>query len=275
MPFRTENDFEWEHRVPADADRRWRFDPRDQNSATPRRFDNYLTGARRNIPLNPDPAFARQHPDRWEIDPGFVQDGVRGRNVVDHGFSQRAYAGPMNLYSRDMPSLGNEAPGRPQMIPVGNPANPGLRSDWERANGRRWPRTPDGRSYDVAHKRAIADGGTNTLDNIEPMHPDGHKAKHRNDGDSGRWGRRSSIARAFGGRVEPPNPGGKVRGFGGPLNPLDILGILSGRIRTDTFPNFMSDVIGVPSPDDMRFERQRMERQRLLYPDCPPGSDCV
>lgn len=83
---------------------------------------------------------------------------------------------------------------------IGNPANPRLRREYIREKGF-WPYTKDGRPYDVGHIKAIADGGTNTLDNIQPIHPEEHRAAHMRDGDFARWSRRAGIARAFGGRV--------------------------------------------------------------------------
>lgn len=137
---------------------------------------------------------------------------------------------------------------------VGNPENLRLRNEWERANGRPWPRTADGRRYDVAHIRAIADGGTNTLDNIQPMDPDEHQASHKDD--RSRWGKRSSIARAFGGRVEPPTHaprprGSVVRGLGLLGIIPNITGVLSGRVGTDTPVHFWNDLLGLSSEDDI------------------------
>jgi hypothetical protein len=111
-------------------------------------------------------------------------------------------------------------------------------------------KTEDGRNYHVAHKRAIADGGTNTLDNIEPMHPDEHLAQHLNNGDASRWGLRSSIARAFGGTVEPPTPGRGTGGLGLFSFVPWITGLLSGNIRTDTPVHTWYDMAGYPAPDD-------------------------
>ena len=144
------------------------------------------------------------------------------------------------------------APEDAYFIQIGNPHNPRLRREWEKAKGRQWPKTDDGRNYDVAHKRAIADGGTNTLDNIEPMHPDEHAAQHLNNGDSARWGRRPSIARAFGGTVEPPNPGLVIRGIGLLQAFTGLTGLLSGRIRTDTPVHTWYDMAGYPAPDDYK-----------------------
>ena len=49
----------------------------------------------------------------------------------------------------------------------------------------------------------------------------------------------------------------------------DITGILSGRIRTDSFDHFTRDMLGLPSDEEIEWRRQR--RQRLLYPDAKPG----
>jgi hypothetical protein len=150
----------------------------------------------------------------------------------------------------------------PEFMLIGNPANPRLRRQYEREKGP-WPRVPEtGRNYDVAHKKAIADGGTNTLDNIRPMHPDAHRAEHMANGDPARWARRQWIARAFGGRVVPG------------LNIFSLIpgltGILSGRIRTDSFDNFTSDMTGVQSQDDFKREQDGLRRQ--INPQAPPGT---
>jgi hypothetical protein len=77
--------------------------------------------------------------------------------------------------------------------------------------------------------------------------------------------------------VRAPEDGPKVRGVGGSFNPLDILGIMSGRIRTDSLLNFGSDLVGIASPDDIAREKEkkRLEIQRKLFRDCPPGSQCI
>jgi hypothetical protein len=164
-----------------------------------------------------------------------------------------------------------------EFLDIGNPHNRRLRREWEQREGRPWPRTEDNRRYHVAHGKAVADGGTNTLDNIAPMHPDDHIAKHVNDGDYGRWARRPWIARTFGGKVEPPRGGPKALGLGGLLNPFNLLGIASGRIRSDSFSNFASDMVGVASPHDVARQKDadRMRIERQLIPDCPPGMQCI
>lgn len=73
---------------------------------------------------------------------------------------------------------------------------------------------------------------------------------HVREGDSARWGRRGWIARTFGGRVEPPKPGPVVRGAGALGVVSNILGVLSGRVRTDTPAHFWYDMAGFPAPDD-------------------------
>jgi hypothetical protein len=190
-----------------------------------------------------------------DIDPGFswIPDGPnRWRRVnINDGASASSGYGESTAYGDpilDRTGAGPNDGG--ELIDIGNPANRRLRREYEQRHGP-WPKTDDGRNYHVAHKRAIADGGTNTLDNIEPMHPDEHIAQHINSGDAARWGRRPWIARAFGGRVEPPTPG--LRG-----NSLGVLGIIpnisgvaSGRIRTDTPTHFWYDMAGFPAPDDI------------------------
>ncbi|MDP2212506.1 HNH endonuclease signature motif containing protein [Phenylobacterium sp.] len=141
------------------------------------------------------------------------------------------------------------APERGYLIEIGSRENRALKKLFIETYGF-WPKTEDGRDYEVSHRRAIADGGKNTLSNIEPIHPDDHRAMHVREGDSARWARRGWIARAFGGRVEPPKPGPVVRG-GGALGAVsNILGVLSGRVRTDTPVHFWYDMAGFPAPDD-------------------------
>lgn len=159
---------------------------------------------------------------------------------------------------------------------VGNPHNPRLIREWERANNRPWPRTADGRPYDVAHIRAIADGGTNTLDNIRPMDPPAHRASHKDD--ASRFGKRSSIARAFGGTVEPPlhasrpAPKPRLNGFGALGLIPNLTGILSGRIRTDSFNHFTNDMMGYTSPDDLDHLAEDTCRSMGIT---TPGAKCV
>lgn len=145
---------------------------------------------------------------------------------------------------------------------IGNPHNPRLRREWEQKYGQAWPKNPEtGRPYDVAHNKAIADGGTNTVDNIRPMHPADHLAEHLANGDYARWARRQWIARTFGGRVAPSL---------GPLSVFsDVLGMLSGRIRTNSFDNFSSDMMGWPSQEDQM--QQIIREQKALDPNWKPG----
>lgn len=160
----------------------------------------------------------------------FVPPSRANSQIEEGGF-------PRDLGESSMSGLGGS------LILVGNPHIPRLRREDEVREGRPWPRVPEtGRNYDVAHIKALADGGENTVDNIRPMHPAEHRAEHMRNGDYGRWGKRAAIARAFGGRVARL------------LGPFAIIptvtGILSGRIRTDSIDNFSSDMMGVPSEED-------------------------
>lgn len=125
-----------------------------------------------------------------------------------------------------------------------------------------WPKTPEGRNFDVAHKKALADGGADTFDNIEPLHPQAHREQHISNGDLARWGKRPWIARTFGGTV--------AKGMGIFSILPGILGVLSGRVRTDNFDNFSSDMVGMPSQEDVR--RQLEEERKRLAPNSKPGT---
>ena len=63
-----------------------------------------------------------------------------------------------------------------------------MRRDWENFYNKDWPKTPDGRNYHGHHPKPLADGGTDTIDNYKPMHPDAHRQHHKDNGDYKRWG---------------------------------------------------------------------------------------
>jgi RHS repeat-associated protein len=70
-----------------------------------------------------------------------------------------------------------------------------IRAEWEAANGTPWPKDPNtGANQDVSHKQALADNGTNDLDNIEPKPHADHVQQHVDAGDFKRWGARSGGA---------------------------------------------------------------------------------
>lgn len=64
-----------------------------------------------------------------------------------------------------------------------------LRKQWEEAHGESWPKEPGNpkRNQSVSHKKALKDGGDNSLDNIEPMPWKKHLDMHKLKGDFKRW----------------------------------------------------------------------------------------
>ncbi|MEO8115175.1 MAG: HNH endonuclease signature motif containing protein [Phenylobacterium sp.] len=254
----------------------------ERQAAEARRHDDFF-GAIRHA--DSDPGFGRRSEEPpGNVDPGFSRGFDTPAKDIDPGFnwvavgpnrwrSERIYVHghPQGTEDRasfhdggflDRRGAGPDDGG--EFAEVGNPANRRLRREYERGYGP-WPKTEDGRNFHVAHTKAVADGGTNTLDNIRPMHPDEHIAEHMANGDLGRWARRPGIARAFGGSV--------ARGLG-PLSILsDITGMLSGRIRADNFDNFTSDMMEWPSQAD---RRQQLEReQKAIDPNWKPGDPVV
>lgn len=227
----------------------------------------------------------------------WIADGSGGYRAVHRGVPDyEAALMPPPSTPEDLPQ-NPAAPEEASVVDIGNPYNRALRKAWEGVNGP-WPKTPDGRNYHVSHKSAIADGGTNTLDNVEPMHPDEHAAMHVTNGDYARWARRQAIARAFGGRVEPPNtgpgirppiarsprvrpsiPGSRAPGLGWLQLIPDITGIASGRIRTDNWHHMAFDLGGVPDPadEDWLFDPTVIDPTcRALYGnDAKPGDRCA
>jgi hypothetical protein len=225
----------WYQRSPADIEQ-------ERQAVRLQNYNNFFGGLRSSASIADD---SGQASDAWSA-PGFT-------------FASSTTATPAADAVLDTTGAGPNDGGTLSL--VGNPANPRLRREWERKWEQKWPRDPNtGRNYDVAHIIAKADGGADHVDNIRPLHPDAHRAEHMANGDYERWGGWS--------RGKPPS-GPTVRGLGLLQIIPDITGILSGRIRMDSFDNFTSDMMGMPSQEDRRkaFENQ----QRQLDPNWKPG----
>lgn len=200
-----------------------------------------------------DPAFSWTPlgPNRWRGDP----PGPAARQPAGGAYANAAYRAA--YLDRGLAGSDDGA----ELIDIGGKAR-SQRRQWEKREGQEWPKTESGRNYDRSHIVPKADGGPDTVDNIRPQHPDEHRADHVRNGDFGRWGRRSSVARGFGGTV------------GRALGPLgifsDVLGILSGRYRTDTPRHFYNDYMGVPDPDD-----RPIDPSCAGFPGAKPGMQCA
>ena len=85
-----------------------------------------------------------------------------------------------------------EAPGK-----LATPkTNAQLRAEWEAANQKPWPKDPaTGRNQDVSHIVPKADGGANSLENIQPLPHADHMQRHIDAGDFRRWGARGGRKR--------------------------------------------------------------------------------
>ncbi len=242
-------------RLSGDALNRWfRRSPdeieTERRARDDERYNDFFSGAQAQGPGSGHPGVRTL---ASEDDALWVTNGYGGYRRIGPGGEDPLAPGRSNDRGDGLPN-NPASPEGFQQQEIGNPHNPRLKREHIAKHGA-WPQTPEGRDYDVSHIVAIADGGTNTLDNIEPMHPDEHKAKHRDD--AGRWSKRHSIARAFGGKVEPPAHAPKRRG-GPTVRGLGLLGllpnltgILSGRIRSDTPVHFWNDLLGYSSEDDL------------------------
>ncbi len=187
---------------------------------------------------------------------------------------------------------GLATPGAANFVPLAD--NRTLKRQWSIRENQDWPVTEDGRSYHAHHKVPVADGGSKTLDNIEPMHPDEHMQHHMDNGDFSRWAKQwwanQRAAAAQPAPKSPPlavakpppipeeippevpsEPGLGALGWIG-LIPM-ATGLLSGRIRHDTYNNFLSDMIGVPSQEDIM--KWNYEREKLCDPNAKMGDGAV
>jgi RHS repeat-associated protein len=106
-------------------------------------------------------------------------NGAQAGALTVNGLSA---VGQVAMYMNGTPGGGGGAPSK---------TNAQLRKEWEAANQKPWPKDPaNGWNQDVSHIKAKADGGANTLENIEPkLHAD-HVQDHIDAGDFKRWGAR-------------------------------------------------------------------------------------
>jgi RHS repeat-associated protein len=132
--------------------------------------------------------------------------GVTGAvtSTVTGGIVVGAISGPLGIVAaavvnaQDEPAAdeGVEEGGADQKQPCKRESSRKLRKKWEDAYGKKWPKDPKtGWNQDVAHKKALADKGTNDLENIGPQPHDEHMQEHMDNGDFARWGARGGGAK--------------------------------------------------------------------------------
>ncbi len=227
-----------------------------RNSAKPPPRSATTTSSVQTAPSTPDPRFSRgtETPTR-DVDPGFSRGMEGPAKDIDPGFSwvqagpnrwrnQRAEQRPlaqtvsMPAEQQDDGAVLDKGLAGPddgsELIDIDSKAR-SQRRQWERREGRPWPTTETGRNYDRSHIIAKGDGGPDTLENIRPQHPVEHRQDHMAKGDFKRWG-------AWG------RGGPKVNGLAWWQLPSDILGMISGRIRTDSFDNLHERYAGFAEP---------------------------
>ena len=280
----------WYQRSPAEIDQ-------ERQAARTQQYNDFFGGPRTSEPSAGDPTQPSQS-NSWDEDvaPSSQEEIASGSDP----FSDDAQAGPFSggllapqLWGSDSTQLSQPNTADDDMTPPGqgasasrpacgepffdttgagpadggylsliiNPAHRRLRREWEKKSGLLWPLDPKtGRKQDVAHTMASADGGEHHIDNIKPMPHDEHMAEHMANDDFTRWGARSNLGRAS----------ARMSSFLGPFSVLsDITGLISGRIRTDTPDNTLSDLVGVPSHEDQ--QKAIEQQQKTINPNWKPG----
>jgi hypothetical protein len=182
-------------------------------------------------------------------------------NASDVGVDQAPAADSAEQQPDPVFDTGLATDGDATWIPAGG-KTPGQRRRWSQHYGQDWPRVPGtGENFHLHHFTPKADGGGEELDNYGPMEPSAHRQHHIDNGDFPRWAKRWWL-----GKPAPP----EVEGLGAWQSIPDITGILSGRIRTDSMDNFFSDMLGVPSQEDIQQYHEQIRKK--FAPNLSPGT---
>ena len=133
----------------------------------------------------PEEGFGREGPVINKTNSGDVAEG-------SNNSAQAAKAGEQNSNAAsDQQSAANNTQTSVQKIKR-EPSSVS-RQKWEKATGKKWPKEPGNpnKNQVVSHKTALADGGTNDVNNYGPSPAKEHIDMHKANGDFRRWGTRA------------------------------------------------------------------------------------
>jgi hypothetical protein len=128
------------------------------------------------------------------VDGDFKGAAEAGVKAITIGVATGVALGELGGAAAEAAKAAKDAPG-----PTPRVSSKTLRGRWEAETGQPWPKDPvSGRNQDVAHTKPLAEGGTNDVNNIEPLPHGEHVRRHTEAGDFRRWGAKGAAAKKAG-----------------------------------------------------------------------------
>lgn len=110
-----------------------------------------------------------------------------GESAAKGHYGSAAFSVAMSLLGKPAKAV----KGGIKVVRIARESSAKIRRNWEAATGKVWPKDPKtGRNQDVSHKQPLADGGDNSVENVEPLPHEEHVRQHQEWGDFVRWGGR-------------------------------------------------------------------------------------